>query len=113
MNTNEIKALLRRYTAGGFVYFDGPLDALEAKAIQADDAERLQRAQRHARVLQPAAEWAAWLVKRLEQLGEGTIWQSLLAVVERGCRTGSIRSHPEGVSCGGLHPSSLSIPMMS
>jgi tetratricopeptide (TPR) repeat protein len=68
----------------GFAYFDGPLEALEAKAIQADDAERLQRALRHARVIQPPAEWAAWLVKRLEQLGEGTIWQPLLAVAERG-----------------------------
>jgi tetratricopeptide (TPR) repeat protein len=68
----------------GFSYFDGPLEGLEAKAIQADDSERLQRALRHARVIQPPAEWAAWLVKRLEQLGEGTIWQSLLAVAERG-----------------------------
>jgi tetratricopeptide (TPR) repeat protein len=68
----------------GFAYFDAPLEALEAKAIQANDAERLQRAQRHARVIKPAAEWAAWLEKRLEQLGEGTIWQSLLAVAERG-----------------------------
>ena len=68
----------------GFAYFDGPLEALEAKAIQATDAERLQRALRHTRVIQPAAEWAAWLEKRLEQLGEGTIWQPLLAVAERG-----------------------------
>jgi hypothetical protein len=68
----------------GFAYFDGPLEGLEAKAIHADDAERLQRALRHARVIQPAAEWAAWLEKRLQQLGEGTIWQSLLAVAERG-----------------------------
>jgi tetratricopeptide (TPR) repeat protein len=68
----------------GFAYFDGPLEALEAKAIQADDAERLQRALRHAREIQPAAEWAAWLEKRLEQLEEGTIWQPLLAVAERG-----------------------------
>jgi hypothetical protein len=68
----------------GFAYFDGPLEGLEAKAIQADDAERLQRALRHAREIQPAAEWAAWLYKRLEQLEEGTIWQPLLAVAERG-----------------------------
>jgi hypothetical protein len=68
----------------GFAYFDGPLEGLEAKAIQADDAERLQRALRHAREIRPPAEWAAWLVKRLEQLGKGTIWQSLLAVAERG-----------------------------
>jgi tetratricopeptide (TPR) repeat protein len=68
----------------GFAYFDGPLEGLEAKAIQADDAERLQRALQHARVIQPAAEWAAWLEKRLEQLGKGTIWQPLLAVAERG-----------------------------
>ena len=68
----------------GFSYFDGPLEGLEAKAIQADDAERLQRALRHARVIQPAAEWSAWLEKRLEQLGKGTIWQPLLAVAERG-----------------------------
>jgi Flp pilus assembly protein TadD len=68
----------------GFAYFDAPLEALEAKAIQATDAERLQRALRHARVIQPAAEWAAWLEKRLEQLGKGTIWQPLLAVAERG-----------------------------
>ncbi len=68
----------------GFAYFDGPLEGLEAKAIQAEDAERLQRALRHARVIQPAAEWAAWLEKRLEQLGEGTIWQPLLSVAETG-----------------------------
>ena len=68
----------------GFAYFDGPLEGLDAKAIQAEDAERLQRALRHARVIQPAIEWAAWLEKRLEQLEEGTIWQSLLAVAERG-----------------------------
>jgi hypothetical protein len=68
----------------GFAYFDGPLEGLEAKAIQADDAERLQRALRHARVIQPATEWAAWLEKRLGQLGEGTIWQPLLVVAERG-----------------------------
>jgi Tfp pilus assembly protein PilF len=68
----------------GFAYFDGPLEGLEAKAIQADDAELLQRGLRHARVIQPAAEWAAWLEKRLEQLGKGTIWQPLLAVAERG-----------------------------
>jgi tetratricopeptide (TPR) repeat protein len=68
----------------GFVYFDGPLEGLEAKAIKAEDAERLQRALRHAQVIQPDCEWAAWLKKRLEQLSEGTIWQSLLAVAERG-----------------------------
>ena len=68
----------------GFAYFDGPLEGLEAKAIQADDAERLQRALRHARVIQPACEWAAWLAKRLGQLRVGTIWQPLLAVAERG-----------------------------
>jgi tetratricopeptide (TPR) repeat protein len=68
----------------GFAYFDGSLEGLEAKAIQADDAERLQRALRHAREIQPATEWAAWLEKRLGQLEEGTIWQSLLAVAERG-----------------------------
>ena len=32
----------------GFAYFDGPLEAMEAKAIQAEDAERLHRALRHA-----------------------------------------------------------------
>jgi tetratricopeptide (TPR) repeat protein len=68
----------------GFAYFDGPLEGLEAKAIQADDAERLQRALRHAREIQPPAEWAAWLEKRLKQLGKGTIWQPLLSVAERG-----------------------------
>jgi tetratricopeptide (TPR) repeat protein len=68
----------------GFAYFDGPLEGLEAKAIQAEDAERLQRALRHARMIQPVAEWAAWLEKRLEQLGKGTIWQPLLSVAERG-----------------------------
>ena len=68
----------------GFAYFDGPLEGLEAKAIQATDAERLQRALRHARVIQPAAEWAAWLGKRLNELGDGTIWQLLIAVAERG-----------------------------
>ena len=68
----------------GFAYFDGPLEGLEANAIQAGDAERLQRALRHARVIQPAAEWAAWLEKRLAQLGKGTIWQPLLAVAEMG-----------------------------
>jgi hypothetical protein len=44
----------------------------------------LQRALRHASAIQPAAEWTAWLEKRLEQLGEGTIWQSLLVVAKRG-----------------------------
>jgi tetratricopeptide (TPR) repeat protein len=68
----------------GFAYFDGPLEGLEAKAIQADDAELLKRALRHAREIQPAAEWAAWLEKRLAQLGNGTIWQPLLAVAEMG-----------------------------
>jgi tetratricopeptide (TPR) repeat protein len=68
----------------GFAYFDGPLEGLEAKAIQATDAERLQRALLHARVIQPPAEWAAWQTQRLEQLGKGTIWQPLLAVAERG-----------------------------
>ena len=68
----------------GFAYFDGPLEGLEAKAIQAGDAERLQRALRHAREIQPAAEWAAWLANRLEQLGKGVIWLPLLAVAERG-----------------------------
>ena len=68
----------------GFAYFDRPLEALEDKPIQAEDAERLQRALSHARVIQPAAEWSAWLKKRLEQLGGGTIWQPLLAVAERG-----------------------------
>ena len=68
----------------GFAYFDAPLEGLEAKAIQADDAERLQRALRHARVIQPATEWAAWLGKRLNELGDGTIWQLLIAVAERG-----------------------------
>jgi tetratricopeptide (TPR) repeat protein len=68
----------------GFAYFDAPLEGLEAKAIQADDAERLQRALWHARWIQPAAEWAPWLVKRLEFLGKGTIWQPLIAVAERG-----------------------------
>jgi len=68
----------------GFAYFDKPLEGLKAKAIQADDAERLQRALRHAREIQPAAEWAAWLEKRLNELGDGTIWQLLIAVAERG-----------------------------
>ena len=68
----------------GFAYFDGPPEGLEAKAIQAEDAERLQRALRHARVIQPTTEWTAWLEKRLKQLEEGTIWQSLLAVAEKG-----------------------------
>ena len=68
----------------GFAYFDGPLEPLETKAIQAEDAERLQRALHHARRVQPAGEWAPWLAGRLEQLGKGTIWQPLLAVAERG-----------------------------
>ena len=38
----------------GFAYFDGPLEGLEAKAIQAEDAERLQRPLRHAQAIQPA-----------------------------------------------------------
>jgi hypothetical protein len=71
----------------GFAYFDGPLEGLEAKAIQANDAERLQRALRHARVIQPAAEWAAWLEKRLNELGDDTILQLLIAVAERGVQT--------------------------
>ncbi len=68
----------------GFAYFDGPLEGLETKAIQAKDAERLQQALLHARVIQPAAEWATWLKDRLEQLLKGTIWQPLLAVAEKG-----------------------------
>jgi tetratricopeptide (TPR) repeat protein len=68
----------------GFDYFDGPLAALEAKAIQAEDADRLQRALHHARRVQPAAEWAPWLVGRLKQMAEGAIWQPLLAVADRG-----------------------------
>jgi tetratricopeptide (TPR) repeat protein len=68
----------------GFAYFDGQLEGLEVKAIQADDADRLQRALVHALIIQPPSEWAAWLVKRLEQLEKGTIWQPLLAVAEKG-----------------------------
>jgi len=68
----------------GFNYFDGLLEELETKAIQAKDAERLQRALRHARCIQPAAEWAQWLQGRLRRLSEGTIWQSLLVVAESG-----------------------------
>ena len=68
----------------GFAYFDAPLQGLEAKAIQAADAERLQRAFGHGQIIQPTADWAAWLEMRLEQLGKGTIWQPLLAVAERG-----------------------------
>ena len=67
----------------GFAYFDEPLEGLEVTAIQAEDAERLQRALRHARCIQPAAEWAPWLKDRLMQLGKGTIWQALLAVAEK------------------------------
>jgi hypothetical protein len=80
----EDRATFDKVHRWGFAYFDGPLEGLEDKAIQAEDAERLQRALRHAREIQPASEWAAWLEKRLEQLGKGTIWQSLLAVAERG-----------------------------
>ena len=80
----EDRATFDKVHRWGFAYFDGPLEGLEAKAIQAEDAERLQRALRHAREIQPASEWAAWLEKRLEQLGKGTIWQSLLAVAEMG-----------------------------
>jgi tetratricopeptide (TPR) repeat protein len=68
----------------GFAYFDDPLEGLEAKNIQAEHAERLQRALVHARKIQPAAEWTAWLDKRLIDLEKGTIWQPLLAVTERG-----------------------------
>ncbi|MFM9047784.1 MAG: tetratricopeptide repeat protein, partial [Cyanobium sp.] len=68
----------------GFGFFDGPLEGLDVKNIQAEDAERLQRALLHARHIQPASEWATWLVKRLEFLGKGTIWQSLIAVTEIG-----------------------------
>jgi tetratricopeptide (TPR) repeat protein len=68
----------------GFAYFDGPLEGLEAKNIQAEDADRLQRALMHADKIQTAAEWAAWLEKRLNELGDGTIWQLLIAVAERG-----------------------------
>ncbi len=68
----------------GFAYFDDPLEGLEPKNIQVEDAELLQRALGHVRWVQPAAEWAAWLEKRLELLGKGTIWQPLLAVTERG-----------------------------
>ncbi|MCP9785823.1 tetratricopeptide repeat protein [Cyanobium sp. N5-Cardenillas] len=75
----------------GFAYFDGPLEVLETKAIQAKDAERLQRALRHARWIQPAAEWATWLSDRLVQLGKGTIWQPLLAVAEKGVQEAELR----------------------
>jgi hypothetical protein len=68
----------------GFDYFDGPLEELDAKNIQAEDAERLQRALWHTRHIQPASEWAIWLAKRLYFLGKGTIWQPLIAVAERG-----------------------------
>jgi hypothetical protein len=34
-------------------------------------------------VILPSSEWAAWLAKRLEQLGKGTIWQPLLSVAEK------------------------------
>jgi tetratricopeptide (TPR) repeat protein len=68
----------------GFAYFDGQLEGLEVKSIQADDADRLQRALVHALIIQPPSEWAAWLVNRLEQLEKGTIWQPLLAVAEKG-----------------------------
>ncbi len=81
----------------GFAYFDGPLEELETKAIQAEDAERLQRALRHARWIQPAAEWAPWLRDRLERLGKGTIWQPLLAVAEKGVQEAELRlgsNHP-------------------
>ena len=68
----------------GFAHFDGHLEGLDVKNIQAEDAERLQRALWHARHIQPASEWATWLVKRLEFLEKGTIWQPLIAVTERG-----------------------------
>lgn len=68
----------------GFQYFDGPLDNREAKNIQIEDAERLQRALSHATIIHPPAEWVTWLVKRLAQLEKGTIWRPLLAVTERG-----------------------------
>ncbi|MFN9623153.1 MAG: tetratricopeptide repeat protein [Cyanobacteriota bacterium] len=68
----------------GFAFFDGPLEGLEAKAIQAEDAERLERALHHSCRVQPAGEWAPWLAGRLWKMAEGTIWQPLLAVAERG-----------------------------
>jgi tetratricopeptide (TPR) repeat protein len=84
----------------GFAYFDGPLEGLETKAIQAKDAERLQRALSHAQWIQPAAEWAPWLKDRLEQLGKGTIWQPLLAVAEKGVQEAELRlgSNDPGVA---------------
>ena len=81
----------------GFAYFDGPLEVLEAKTIQAEDAERLQQALSHARIIQPAPEWSAWLVNRLVQLEQGTIWQPLLAVVEIGVQQAELE-------LGGNHP---------
>jgi len=68
----------------GFAYFDGPLEGPDVKNIQAEDAERLQRALWHARHIQPASEWAIWLLNRLEFLAKGTIWQPLIAVTEIG-----------------------------
>ena len=68
----------------GFAYFDRPLGGLDVKNIQAEDAEHLQRALRHARNIHPTSEWAAWLVKRMEVLWEGAIWQPLLVVAEKG-----------------------------
>jgi tetratricopeptide (TPR) repeat protein len=86
----------------GFAYFDGPLEELETKAIQAIDAERLQRALRHAEWIQPAAEWAAWLEKRLQQLGKGTIWQPLLAVAEKGVQEAAQRLGAKDPGVAGL-----------
>jgi tetratricopeptide (TPR) repeat protein len=88
----------------GFAYFDNPLVGLQAKTIQAEDAERLQRALTHALHIQPATVWAAWLINRLVQLEKGTIWQPLLAVAEIGVQQAEHelgRNHP--VLAGLLH----------
>jgi tetratricopeptide (TPR) repeat protein len=86
----------------GFTYFDGPLEGLEPKNIQVEDAERLQRALSHAQWIQPAAEWATWLKNRLVEMGKGTIWQPLLAVAEKGVQEAAQRLGANDPAIAGL-----------
>lgn len=68
----------------GFAYFDGPLNDLNVKDVQAEDAERLRMSLRHAQQFLPGDKLAEWLIQRLRELGKCPIWTSLIPVVERG-----------------------------
>jgi tetratricopeptide (TPR) repeat protein len=86
----------------GFAYFDGSLERLEVKNIKAEDAETLQYALRHARNIQTPSDWAAWLIKRMGQLDQGTIWLPLICVAKMGL-------HAAEQELVGNHPSIASL----